>query len=571
MRGFRSVAVLASILSAAASVPAQGQDLFACQDQLSDPVRCLDVQLFRPTTSTGTTFTLDRPSVLRHLALEAGLGASVAAQPFRRSVVDAGGDAVDELDVVGWLAQAELLVAVGLFEVLELGAAVPVGVVERVDGDVAMASSTSTRGVVFGLADPRLSVKVPLLRTALELAARLEVTLPIGNDDEFLGTGYWTLTPSVVAAVAMGRLTLGADLGYRQRQRVALVSREGGGVQDLFEQDDEIETKLGANVRVVDALELLLEAQLRVGVGGRSIGPGEIPFEWRAGARVIPTPGLTLDVGAGAGFGDGYGVPAIRGFLIARYATEPERCPYGPEDYDGFEDGDFCADPDNDADGIEDDRDECPNDPEDYDQFLDEDGCPDPDNDADGVNDVDDACPLVSEDIDGYRDTDGCPEPDNDEDGIADAFDACPNDPEDIDQYEDLDGCPEPGPGQATVTVTERRILISERIYFDFDRDTIRSVSQPLLDQVAQAILRIADRRRIRVEGYTDSEGDDQYNTDLSYRRARSVVQYLVSRGVPRIRLEYQGYGEINPVAPNDSPEGKALNRRVEFTIFDAP
>ncbi len=71
------------------------------------------------------------------------------------------------------------------------------------------------------------------------------------------------------------------------------------------------------------------------------------------------------------------------------------------------------------------------------------------------------------------------------------------------------------------------------------------------------------------MDGYSDSAGEAEYNLDLSYRRARAVVEYLASQGVPRERLEYRGYGEVNPVAPNDSPEGRALNRRVEFTILE--
>jgi outer membrane protein OmpA-like peptidoglycan-associated protein len=291
-------------------------------------------------------------------------------------------------------------------------------------------------------------------------------------------------------------------------------------------------------------------------------------MEVDAGVRLFPSVAWTIDVGVGTGVLAGYGAPQVRGFVIVRYSNEREPCAAGPEDFDGFEDGDFCAELDNDADGLEDDADQCPNDPEDMDGFSDEDGCPDPDNDADGILDNDDTCPLESEDIDAYQDGDGCPEPDNDGDGIADGVDQCPMEPEDRDGYQDDDGCPEPGPGQATVTVTDTRILISERIYFDFDTSEIRSVSLPLLDQVADVIRSLPGRRRIRVEGYTDSEGDDAYNADLSYTRARAVVDYLVGRGASRDRLLYEGYGERNPVAPNDSPEGRALNRRVEFTIM---
>ena len=101
-------------------------------------------------------------------------------------------------------------------------------------------------------------------------------------------------------------------------------------------------------------------------------------------------------------------------------------------------------------------------------------------------------------------------------------------------------------------------------------RGDCRPVSTPLLDQLAGVIGELPATLRVRVDGYTDNAGLDAYNLDLSYRRARSVVEYLVGRGVPRRRLEYRGYGRENPVAPNDSPAGQALNRRVEFTILTA-
>ncbi len=313
---------------------------------------------------------------------------------------------------------------------------------------------------------------------------------------------------------------------------------------------------------------MIAEAQQRLGVGGQYIAANQNPADFNGGFRIWPIDSLAIDVGAGTGLVNGYGAPNVRVFLAARYATQDEPCVYGPEDFDGFEDGDFCADADNDADGIEDSDDDCPNDPEDVDQFLDTDGCPDVDNDADGVLDAADQCPNQSEDVDGFEDQDGCPEEDNDQDGVPDGLDMCPMDPEDRDDFQDDDGCPEPGPERATVTVTDTRILISERIYFDFDRDTIRSVSAPLLNQVAHVVRDLPANRRVRVEGYTDNNGEERYNTDLSYRRARAVVEYLVSRGVPRNRLDYVGYGERNPVAPNDTPDGRALNRRVEFTIL---
>jgi outer membrane protein OmpA-like peptidoglycan-associated protein len=141
-------------------------------------------------------------------------------------------------------------------------------------------------------------------------------------------------------------------------------------------------------------------------------------------------------------------------------------------------------------------------------------------------------------------------------------------DPEDIDQFQDEDGCPEPGPRAVPVTVSDTRILIGETIYFEFDTDIIRPVSMPLLDQVAEVIGTLDPGLRIRIEGHSDNVGGETYNVDLSFRRARAVVEYLASRGVARDRLEYRGYGPQHPVAPNDTPQGRSLNRRVEFTIL---
>jgi outer membrane protein OmpA-like peptidoglycan-associated protein len=500
----------------------------------------------------GATFTIDRATVPRHLTLVFGLGAQYAASPLVRSEADG-----TETAVVRHLGQADLMVAAGFFELLELGIAMPVLLGDVADDALAAAPSYTTR-VAPG--DLRLSAKVPLVRGDFALAVRTVFTLPTGDSGNFLAARSWTMFPDVVVSYRLGALVLAGDVGYRLRRRAAIGN---------LEQDDELHLGAGVVYELTPAVAAIAETQLRVGLGGRSVGPAEQPMEVDVGVRLRPGGGLSVEAGAGTGVLAGYGATPLRVFATLRYQTEREPCAAGPEDFDGFEDGDFCADPDNDGDGLPDEADECPNDAEDPDGFLDDDGCPDPDNDADGVPDARDRCPAESEDRDGFQDDDGCPEPDNDEDGVPDGVDDCPMEPEDRDGFQDDDGCPEPGPRAATVTVTDTRILISERIYFDFDQDTIRPVSLPLLDQVAEVMREIPAGRRVRVEGYSDDQGNARYNVDLSYRRARSVVEYLVTKGVPRERLEYAGYGARNPVAPNDTADGRALNRRVEFTILD--
>jgi len=194
--------------------------------------------------------------------------------------------------------------------------------------------------------------------------------------------------------------------------------------------------------------------------------------------------------------------------------------------------------------------------------------CPgDSDDDEDGVPDRVDRCLGLAEDRDDFQDEDGCPEPDNDQDGLADGADACPLDPEDRDDYEDGDGCPEPGPSPLTVTVTEGRILVSDRIYFEAGEDVIRAVSRKTLDEVARAIGALSGEKRVHVIGHTDRTGDSARNRDLSYRRARAVVEYLRGRGVAERRLTFEGRGGDEPIAPGSSPEARAMNRRVEFQI----
>jgi len=71
----------------------------------------------------------------------------------------------------------------------------------------------------------------------------------------------------------------------------------------------------------------------------------------------------------------------------------------------------------------------------------------------------------------------------------------------------------------------------------------------------------------ISVEGHTDSQGDDAMNLNLSEQRAQAVVSYLVNNGVSGNRLSSIGYGETSPIGDNATPEGRAMNRRIEFTV----
>lgn len=236
-----------------------------------------------------------------------------------------------------------------------------------------------------------------------------------------------------------------------------------------------------------------------------------------------------------------------------------DRCIDQPEDKDGFQDDDGCPEPDNDNDGILDQADKCPNDAGPM-QNL---GCPILDKDGDGLNDDVDQCPNEPEDKDGFKDEDGCPDLDNDNDGSPDDRDDCPNDPGPAENK----GCPRK---YSLVAVTKDRIEIKKQIKFATgSAKIVGAESEKILDEVALALKDNLQIKRVRIEGHTDSVGNDASNLRLSENRANSVMSALIRRNVDPARMEAVGFGETKPIASNSTAAGRAENRRTEFNIVE--
>ena len=231
------------------------------------------------------------------------------------------------------------------------------------------------------------------------------------------------------------------------------------------------------------------------------------------------------------------------------------RVAFGPEDDDGYRDDDFCRDPDNDGDGLDDDADACPNDAEDRDGFEDGDGCPDADNDADGLPDAVDAAPTAAKIATASRTTTAAPSPTTTTTASPTRATPARWIPRTSDGFEDDDGCPEPGPKPVVVSVAESRILVSERIYFDYDRDTIRAVSMPVLDEVA-AVIRGLRRSSRSSSKATPTTPATPRTTSTSRTAARAPWSSTCSRAVsPDERLDYSGYGATQPSARTTAPK----------------
>jgi outer membrane protein OmpA-like peptidoglycan-associated protein len=121
--------------------------------------------------------------------------------------------------------------------------------------------------------------------------------------------------------------------------------------------------------------------------------------------------------------------------------------------------------------------------------------------------------------------------------------------------------------GFATVKQEPRGMVItlSGSVLFATDKSDLLGTAKTRLNQVAEALKE--DGREITILGHTDAQGDEEYNVKLSQRRAESVRQYLVSRGVEGARIKAEGKGKNEPIADNASPEGRANNRRVEIVM----
>ncbi len=110
-------------------------------------------------------------------------------------------------------------------------------------------------------------------------------------------------------------------------------------------------------------------------------------------------------------------------------------------------------------------------------------------------------------------------------------------------------------------------VMSFDNIYFASGSSNLKPESYPVLDSVA-ILLRDNPNARIQIAGHTDSDGGESANKTLSEGRAQSVYQYLVSKGIAGNRLTTVGYGEANPIVPNNSAANKARNRRIEFTVL---
>lgn len=454
---FLHVALVGTLLSANAAAQDAGGDVK--QGEFS-------VQRFEPAPGSKNFLSVETARMDGQMGWTAGLMFNYAHKPFVvRSCVSetdcSNPNALLQQDtnVISDMYWGDFMASLSPMSRLQIGLRVPLA---YVNGDgIDLDNGRPVEGGLqkFGVGDINVEAKYRLLgepKDPYVLAIGGDISAPVGGY-AFEGAYVGNQSP-VTGALRLifdgnwnDRLTFGLNLRGVLRQDARLASTTLGPVDFRY--------GAGIGFQATPILRILAEGY---GATQFSDKNGTNALEVDGALQVAPLDsGITITAGGGAGIIEGVGVPVARAIVGVMYAHELG---------------------DQDADGIDDRKDQCPTVKEDFDQFEDDDGCPEDDNDGDKIPDNVDKCPLKPENLNGLDDTDGCPDelPDKDKDGIQDADDKCPDevggDPkkvlrvtgpnygcldsdqdgvpdkvdqckdamEDTDGFQDTDGCPDP-------------------------------------------------------------------------------------------------------------------------------
>jgi outer membrane protein OmpA-like peptidoglycan-associated protein len=466
------LATIALLAVTPATVAAQNVDS-------TDPT--VDLQLFHPSPGANNFFTTESGDVNSHLDVSLGLNLDYARNPLTVQILQADGAQEPVGAIVGHRVDAVLLAAIGLFEIGEIGFALPM-ILQGGRDEAAFGGANIQLGEAlssFAVGDLRIVPKVRFLslgRGAFSAAVVGTVILPTAGRKPYASENGVVVAPSLALSTRTGSMRAGVNLGYRLRDKTQIdPSSADTPAQVLLTVDDEYFVKAAV------AFDVTLGSSRPFELVGELFGhtPVNNPFAINAkndtatkrqmvrtslegdlGIRWVILQQLVITGGVGLGLlPQGYGQPIPRVFAGLTWYSgafgiadadgdgvpdDADRCPERKEDIDNWQDSDGCPDLDNDEDNVLDEDDQCPMEPEDRDGLGDEDGCPESDFDEDGVSDEEDQCQGDVEDQDGFEDEDGCVDLDNDGDNIADKVDQCPMEPEDVDGFEDVNGCPDP-------------------------------------------------------------------------------------------------------------------------------
>ena len=540
------------------------------------------LERYEPSPAGNWSFWIDHPRYHPEVDVSVGLTLDYAHKPLVFGI-QSGDEFIEEQAVVEHQLYGHADLAIALVDRLELTLSLPVALYQ--DGDEAVGISASDAGV----GDPRLGVLLRIagdpMQDGISLNAGVRLWVPFDGNDSYVGDDYARFAPRIVLAGGATNFLWSTTAEFLYRKEASIGELQSGPGNTVGS-----ELHFGVALAVTDAKHRIWslgpEAALSTTIiGGDAFDEDYTSAEILLGAHYKIAETVLLGLAGGLGALHSPGTPDGRAIFRLAYAPEqPEPADPAPvvevadRDQDGVLDPDDacpdvpqgampdpqqrgCPRPDRDGDGVYDDEDACPdNAGERSDDGL-KNGCPPPpDRDGDGVIDDEDLCPDKPMGDNPDPSKKGCPRPDSDGDGVFDDEDQCVDEPKGDNPHPTKTGCP---------TVKDDAIVV-DPIFFKTGKAELLPESIPVLQSVIEVLNLNPDIIKVRIEGHTDDQGRPASNLRLSRRRAKTVHDWLIKNGITRTRLESQGYGQTQPIAENDSEEGRAKNRRVMFVIVKA-
>lgn len=539
---------------------------------------------FEPAPAGDNSFAVPRAGVSGYLRPSAALAFSYAHTPLHVRTYDlASGQTKDNASIVDHQFAAHILASLEIVGRVKLDVDVPFtlsqgGDSPKVDTTTITIPSAKPQSFVSptgaAMNDVRLGARVVLLQQRGSIPAAsvaYSVWFPSGNASAYTSTGFVRHSPSIIVGAEQPRYAWSVMAGQRvqdSRNGSGLLGSEVLGGASIAIRFDKLTAhgEMFGSVATADKskiasstpnMELLLGARYAFGpiVAGLLGGPGLFRGIGTPAFRVLATITTNLD-GMKKPAADAPRVAAKSTPTISKSTLSTNSATPGTLDS-------AVKKPsvvDSDGDTVADAEDVCPDIVGDPSVTATRRGCP-ADRDGDLIADTEDRCPdekgVATPDLARF----GCPL-DSDADGLADAVDACPLEKGDANEDPKKNGCPQ------SVRVEGTQIVILQEVNFATGSDVITPDSFALLTQVATVLKEHPDIVRVAVDGHTDNAGSEKANVILSQKRSIAVVTWLENHGIDARRLESRGFGPRRPIAKNDTPAGKAKNRRVEFQIL---
>jgi len=577
------------------------------------------VNRYEPTAAGDWSFWVNHPwySSTRYFA--AGVTLNYAHNPLVFGRVNPDGSFQQQTAVIEHQLLGHVDLAGSFLDRVLITASLPVTFLEK---GMAAAGAAPADRVTVG--DPRFGLYVRLFgqpyRGPISMSIGGDIWVPLrkftdsipatASDQEVRGI------PRIILGGLASKIMWSFAAGVLLRPSAILGNSALGASADYELQMGAAIAYANTNIRLAIGPEVVAATQIR---GDHAFKVDGTSLEALLGIHYNIAKLFQLSVGGGVGILRQPGTPDGRVLLRLAYAPwreEKKKAP-PPTDRDGdgiIDEDDFCPDVhkgprpdprrrgcpmgDRDKDGVLDADDLCPDEPKGPRPDPAKLGCPMGDRDKDGVLDGDDICPDEPQGANPDPARKGCPAGDRDKDGIFDYEDQCPDEPQGavpdpqrkgcpagdrdkdtvqdpVDACPDKPGAPHPDPKKngcpGLVTVSDGKINILQPVFFATNKDVILQKSFPVLQAVGDALLASPQIKKIRIEGHTDNRGKVEYNTELSRRRAKSVVKWLIEHSIAESRVEAEGYGPQRPIAENKTEAGRAKNRRVDFVIIDPP